>query len=112
MKNKYAIVAKVRKQVVDIVEDLTPINQEFHLVVDLTNHPQKDDVNIDWFYDAETNEFSAEGEVYYPEPEPEPEPTEAEIAQAEILLMQTEIIANQNDQEEVLAEILLNQMGG
>lgn len=43
-------------------------------------------------------------------PQPEPEPTEEEIAQAEMLLMQTEIITNQNEQDEVLAEILLNQM--
>lgn len=40
----------------------------------------------------------------------EPEPTEEEIYQAEMLLMQTEIIANQEAQDEVLAEILLNQM--
>ena len=40
----------------------------------------------------------------------DPEPTEEEIAQAEMLLMQTEILANQNAQDEVLAEILLNQM--
>ena len=43
-------------------------------------------------------------------PQPEPEPTEEEIAQAEMLLMQTEIIAKQDEQDEVLAEILLNQM--
>lgn len=43
-------------------------------------------------------------------PQPEPEPTEEEIAQAEMLLMQTEIITNQNEQDEVLAEILLNQV--
>ena len=42
----------------------------------------------------------------------EPEPTEEELAQAEMLLMQSEIIANQNAQDEVLAEILLNQIGG
>lgn len=41
----------------------------------------------------------------------EPEPTDEEL-QAEMLLMQTEIIANQNAQDEVLAEILLNQIGG
>ena len=43
-------------------------------------------------------------------PQPEPEPTEEELAQAEMLLMGTEILAKQNEQDEVLAEILLNQM--
>lgn len=41
----------------------------------------------------------------------EPEPTEEELVQAEILLNQAEILAKQNEQDEVLAEILLNQMG-
>ena len=48
--------------------------------------------------------------VWVEVPQPEPEPTEEEIAQAEMLLMQTEIIAKQDEQDEVLAEILLNQM--
>lgn len=39
-----------------------------------------------------------------------PEPTEEEILQAELLLNQMEILANQNAQEETLAAILLNQM--
>ena len=43
-------------------------------------------------------------------PQPEPEPTEEELAQAEMLLMGTEILAKQSEQDEVLAEILLNQM--
>lgn len=43
-------------------------------------------------------------------PQPEPEPTEEEIAQAEMLLMQVETLENQEAQDEVLAEILLNQM--
>ena len=41
-----------------------------------------------------------------------PEPTDEELFQAEMLLMQSEILANQNAQDEVLAEILLNQIGG
>ena len=45
------------------------------------------------------------------EPTPEPEPTETELIQAEILLNQADILAKQNEQDEVLAEILLNQMG-
>ena len=43
------------------------------------------------------------------EPVPEPEPTEQELIQAEILLNQAEIIAKQNEHDEVLAEILLGQ---
>lgn len=43
--------------------------------------------------------------------EPEYEPTETELIQAELLLNQIDIIAKQNEQDEVLAEILLNQMG-
>lgn len=43
--------------------------------------------------------------------ETEYEPTETELIQAEILLNQAEILAKQNEQDEVLAEILLNQMG-
>ena len=45
------------------------------------------------------------------EPQPEPEPTEGEIIQAEMLLNQAQIIATQQEQDEVLAAILLNQMG-
>lgn len=41
----------------------------------------------------------------------QPEPTETELIQAELLLNQAEILAKQNEQDEVLAEILLNQMG-
>ena len=43
--------------------------------------------------------------------EPEPEPTETDIINAEILLNQADILAKQNEHDEVLAEILLNQMG-
>ena len=42
-------------------------------------------------------------------PEEEAEPTEQEIIQAEMLLNQAEIIAKQNEHDEVLAELLLGQ---
>lgn len=42
-------------------------------------------------------------------PEEEAEPTEQEIIQVEMLLNQAEIIAKQNEHDEVLAEILLGQ---
>lgn len=44
------------------------------------------------------------------QPEIEEEPTEEELLQAELLLNQVDIIAKQNEQDEVLATILLNQM--
>ena len=43
------------------------------------------------------------------ENELEEEPTETELIQAEILLNQAEIIAKQNEHDEVLAELLLGQ---
>ena len=43
--------------------------------------------------------------------EVEPEPTDAELIRAELLLNQAEILAKQNEHDEVLAEILLNQLG-
>lgn len=72
--------------------NLIPISNNF----DLSN---KKYVNGEWI-------------ICEPEPEPEPEPTEQEIINAEILLNQAEILSNQNATDEVLAEILLNQIGG
>ena len=57
-------------------------------------------------YDKDTKSFIS---VEYSEPQPEP--TETDIINAEILLNQADIIAKQNEHDEVLAEILLNQMG-
>lgn len=74
--------------------NMIPIPEDF----DLTN---KKYVNGEW-------------QQYIP-PEPEPveeEPTEQELINAEILLNQAEILSNQSATDEVLAEILLNQMGG
>lgn len=53
--------------------------------------------------------MNAENPDPEPEPEPEPEPTDEEIMMAEMLLNQAQIIATQSEQDEVLAEILLNQ---
>lgn len=57
-------------------------------------------------YDKDTKSFMS---VEYSEPMPDP--TESELIQAELLLNQADILARQNEQDEVLAEILLNQMG-
>lgn len=86
---------------------------EVYLTIDLTDHP---DVQEGWDYDPETGEF-AEPEYIPPAPGPEPEhipdpPTEQELIQAELLLNQTQILINQEQQDTVLAELLLNQIGG
>lgn len=44
-------------------------------------------------------------------PAPQPEPTEEELIQAELLLNQVDIITKQQEQDEVLAAILLNGLG-
>lgn len=96
MKKRYAVIAKVRLQVSGYVKNPEIVNRENNLVVDLENHPQKEEVDIDWFYNEETNTFSKEGAVIYPEPEPMPElePDEQETALAEM--------------QEMLAEVLLS----
>lgn len=52
-----------------------------------------------------------DGSDFYYEEIQQPDPTETELIQAELLLNQADILARQNEQDEVLAEILLNQMG-
>ena len=70
MTNKrYAVVVRVRMQVTGYVKNPEIVNLQNNIVVDLENHPQKDEVDVDWFYNEETNTFSKEGEVQYPEPE-------------------------------------------
>lgn len=63
---------------------------------------------------SENGEKKVRGMVKSPKitEELEPEPTEQELINAEILLNQAEILNNQNATDEVLAEILLNQIGG
>lgn len=60
-----------------------------------------------------TNKRYVDGQwvEFIPEPAGE-EPTEQETVTAEILLNQAQILSNQNAADEVLAEILLNQVGG
>ena len=95
MENKrYAVIARVRKQVASFVDNPKIINQKFNLIVDLENHPQKDEIQIDWFYDEETNAFSPEGEVIYPEFK-EPEPTQLDRIEAAVNASNAEIAAPQ-----------------
>lgn len=68
-------------------------------------------IQIDEDFDTANKRWNGSSwESYTPEPAPEPEPTEEEIIQVEMLLNQAQIIATQNEQDEVLAAILLNQM--
>jgi hypothetical protein len=64
---KYAQISRLRKQVANFVTNPKMVNTKFNILVDLENHPQKDQVELDWFYDESTNTFSSEGEVTYPE---------------------------------------------
>ena len=71
MKKRYAVVVKARMQISGYVKNPEIVNLQNNIVVDLENHPQKNEVKKGWFYDEESNAFSAEGEVQYPEPEDE-----------------------------------------
>lgn len=68
-------------------------------------------IKIDDDFDTTNKKWNgSDWESYTPDPSPEPEPTEDEIIQGEMLLNQAQIIATQQEQDEVLAAILLNQM--
>ena len=70
-------------------------------------------IKIDDDFDTTNKKWNgSDWESYTPEPAPAPElePTEEEIVQAEMLLNQAQIMATQQEQDEVLAAILLNQM--
>lgn len=112
MMGRYAVVVKVRMQVNNFTNyPESIVMPETVYIVDLQTHPQADEVDIDWFYNPETGEFSAKGEISYPEPIQEP-PTPEEQYQAAMLLNQAEILANQRQQDKVMAAILLEQVGG
>lgn len=111
MNERYAVVVKVRKQVNNFTDNVAMFSSDFVDLIDLKGHPQADEVDIDWFYNSETGEFSAEGEISYPEPIQEP-PTPGDLYQAAALLNQAEILANQRQQDKVMAAILLEQVGG
>lgn len=110
-KKRYAVIPIVRLQVDGYTNNVMAVNPMFNHIVDLNDHPQADEVDIDWFYNPETGEFSAEGEISYPEPIQEP-PTPGDLYQAAALLNQAEILANQRQQDKVMAAILLEQVGG
>ena len=78
---RYAIIVKVRMQVNGFTSNPELINQNYAFLVDMQTHPQKDQVQEDWFYNAEDNTFSPEGEVHYPEPVA-PQPTQLDRMEA------------------------------
>ena len=83
MKKRYAVIAKARMQISGYVNKPESVNLQNNIIVDLENHPQREEVEEEWFYDAETNTFSKEGEVYYPEVEPTVyEPTQLDKIEA------------------------------
>ena len=73
MKERYAVVVKVRKQISTFTNSPDSVKPKNNILVDLQEHPQKNEVERNWFYDEETNTFSEEGTVTYPIPMPEPE---------------------------------------
>ena len=75
MNKRYAQISRLRLQVANFVNNPKAVNTAYNILVDLENHPQKDEVQIDWFYDETTNTFSPEGEIHYPELQPQ-EPTQ------------------------------------
>lgn len=112
-KGRYAVISQVRLQVGAFTDNFAAINPAFNYIVDLEQHPQAAEVEVDWFYDPVTGQFSEEGEIPYPEVTPEqPEPTPEELYRAANLLNQAEILANQRQQDKVMAAILLEQVGG
>lgn len=68
-------------------------------------------IQLEYFDETLLGQKYENGEWVIVEQEETYEFTEQELLQAEILLNQAEILAKQNEQDEVLAEILLNQLG-
>lgn len=106
----YAKVIRVRMQVGGFTKNPKAVNTQNNILVDLTDHPQKDEVQKDWFYNEATNTFSPDGEVFFPEAEePERVVTNAELeAQNAELQVQNETLmlalAEQYEKQLVLEE--------
>ena len=106
MDKRYAIVSRVRTQVSSFSDTTKPFNPFNHIFVDLTDHLQKDEVQVDWFYDEVENTFSAEGEIPYPEPEIA-QPTNTELLEEiEVTKTTTKEI---NDQNQTLMLAMIDQ---
>ncbi len=74
-------------QITGFTDNPKAVNLQNNILVDMLEHSQKDEVQIDWFYDADTNLFSAEGEVAYPVPEEKKE----ELTEQEQAILETAV---------------------
>ena len=72
---RYAVISKLTLQVGVFASNPNSVNITNNILIDLESHPQKDEVQIDWFYDIETNTFSETREEIQEEPA-QPEPTQ------------------------------------
>lgn len=71
----------------------------------------KNFISIEEGFDTMHHKWDGEKWIDYTPTEAQPQPpTEQELLQGEMLLNQAEILAKQNEQDEVMAQILLNQM--
>ena len=97
----------IRYAQIDIETGIPECDSMLSGEVDLPNM-----IEIDEDFDL-TNKKYINGEwvEYTPEPVIE-EPSEQDTINAELLLNQAQIISSQGSMDEVLAEILLNQIGG
>ncbi len=75
MNKRYAVIGRLTKQVGVFVDNPKSVNTKYNILVDLENHPQAKEIELDWFYDESTNTFFEEGEIHYPELQP-PQPTQ------------------------------------
>ena len=100
---RYAVVSKVRMQVGLFTNYPDSVTTEFNILVDLQNHPQKDEVQEDWFYNEEDNTFSPEGEIHYPEPVV-PQPTQ--LDRMEAALQKNYAQAQQDGADAITQELL------
>ena len=110
MRERYAVIARLRMQVAAFTSNPAAVNLENNIVVDLQDHPQRDEVDMDWFFDAESNTFRIDGEVSYPEPpeelEPAPEPNQLDnIERVQLTMMEAMADQYEESQERELTNM-------
>lgn len=99
MSNKrYAVIAKMRKQVSGFVNNQDSVNLKNNILVDMFKHPQRDIIEKNWFYDEESNIFSEQGEIVYPIAELVlEEPTQLDRIESMVAKSQEEIAQEARD---------------
>ncbi len=100
---RYAVVVAIRMQVDFFTDNPNSVLPNGKIVVDLQTHPQKDEIQEDWFYNAEDNTFSPEGEIHYPEPAA-PQPTQ--LDRMEAALQKNYAQAQQDGADTITQELL------